>query len=115
MRDLQDLVHYEPGVAATGDPNRAGLTGLNIRGLQDNRVLTLVDGVRVPNFFSFGIAGFDTATGNLVDVDSLKRIEILRGPRPRFTAPMRSAASSRSSPSISMPHAWPTASASSPW
>jgi hemoglobin/transferrin/lactoferrin receptor protein len=80
VRDLQDLLRYEPGVTATGDPNRADITGINIRGLQDNRVQTLVDGVRISDFFSFGISGFNTATRNLVDVDSLKRVEIVRGP-----------------------------------
>lgn len=77
---ISDLIRYEPGVSVRSDPNRFGATGFNIRGLEDNRVLIQVDGVRVPDLFSFGPGPFNTSTRNLVDIDSLKRVEILRGP-----------------------------------
>src|SRR5687767_7854579 len=76
----RDLTRYEPNVTMTSDPNRFGATGFNIRGLTDNRVLMLVDGIRVPDFFNFGPGPFNVATRNLVDIDSLKRAEVLRGP-----------------------------------
>src|SRR5688500_15189941 len=53
-KGLRDLARYEPNVFVSSDPNRFGATGFNIRGLSDNRVLMLVDGIRVPDFFSFG-------------------------------------------------------------
>ena len=46
-RDIADLVRFEPGVTVSGTGSRFGLSGFNIRGIGGNRVLTLVDGVRV--------------------------------------------------------------------
>jgi hemoglobin/transferrin/lactoferrin receptor protein len=77
-RDIADLVRFEPGVSVGGTGSRFGLTGFNIRGIGGNRVLTLVDGVRVPEEFSFG--PFLSARRDFVDVDSLDRAEIARGP-----------------------------------
>ena len=77
-RDIADLVRFEPGVAVGGTGSRFGLTGFNIRGIGGNRVLTLIDGVRVPDEFSFG--PFLSARRDYVDVDSLSRAEIARGP-----------------------------------
>jgi len=61
--------------AATG---RAGNEGINIRGLEGNQVLMMVDGIRVPNSFSFG--SFATGRGDFLDVDGIKTVEVLRGP-----------------------------------
>lgn len=79
-RSIRDLVRYEPNVSVIGDPNRFGATGFNIRGLTDNRVLILVDGIPVPDYFDFGPGPFNVATRNLVDIDSVARMETLRGP-----------------------------------
>ena len=77
-RDIADLVRFEPGVTVAGTGSRFGLTGFNIRGIGGNRVLTVVDGVRVPDEFSFG--GFLSSRRDFVDIDSLERVEIARGP-----------------------------------
>ncbi|MEM1262783.1 MAG: TonB-dependent hemoglobin/transferrin/lactoferrin family receptor [Pseudomonadota bacterium] len=77
-RDIADLVRYEPGVSVAGTGSRFGLSGFNIRGIGGNRVLTVVDGVRIPEEFSFG--PFLSARRDFVDVDSLERAEIARGP-----------------------------------
>jgi hemoglobin/transferrin/lactoferrin receptor protein len=77
-RDIADLVRFEPGVSVAGTGSRFGLGGFNIRGIGGNRVLTLIDGVRVPEEFSFG--PFLSARRDFVDVDSLDRAEIARGP-----------------------------------
>lgn len=78
VRDIADLARFEPGVAVGGTGSRFGLSGFNIRGMGGNRVLTLIDGVRVPDEFSFG--PFLSARRDFVDVDSLNRAEIARGP-----------------------------------
>ncbi len=78
MRDIRDLVRYEPGVSVGGTGSRFGLEGFNIRGVDGNRVLTIVDGIRVPDEFSFG--PFLSAQRDLVDIDSISRAEIARGP-----------------------------------
>ncbi len=76
--DTADLVRFEPGVSVSGTGSRFGLTGFTIRGIGGNRVLTLIDGVRLPDEFSFG--PFLSARRDFVDVDSLERLEIARGP-----------------------------------
>ena len=77
-RDIADLVRFQPGVSVGGTGSRFGLGGFNIRGIGGNRVLTLVDGVRVADEFSFG--AFLNARRDFVDIDSLSRAEISRGP-----------------------------------
>ena len=86
--DIKDLVRFEPGVSVATQPSRFGATlastgrdgnsSFNIRGLGGNRVLFVVDGVRVPEGFAFGPAAF--GRGDYVDLDLLQSIEILRGP-----------------------------------
>ncbi len=78
VRDIADLVRYEPGVSVSGTGSRFGLSGFNIRGIEGNRVLTIVDGVRVADEFSFG--PFLSSRRDFVDVDSVAVVEIARGP-----------------------------------
>lgn len=80
VRTLQDLIRYEPGVSVNSDPTRFGANSFNIRGLEGNRVQILVDGIRAPSLYQFGIGPFNNSTRSFVDLDSLKRVEILRGP-----------------------------------
>lgn len=87
-RDLKDVFRNEVDVTVPSGPTRftaagsatgrAGNEGINIRGLEGNQVLMLVDGVRVPNSFAFG--SFATGRGDYLDVDSIKTAEVLRGP-----------------------------------
>ncbi|QRY79559.1 TonB-dependent hemoglobin/transferrin/lactoferrin family receptor [Pseudomonas sp. PDNC002] len=76
--DIKQLVRYEPGVSVSGSGSRFGLSGFTIRGIGGNRVLTQVDGVAVPSSFAFG--PFMDARRNYIDLDTAKRVEILRGP-----------------------------------
>jgi hemoglobin/transferrin/lactoferrin receptor protein len=88
VTDIKDLVRFEPGVSVPTSPSRFsaafssagrdGNSGFNIRGLGGNRVLFQVDGVRVPEGFSFGPASF--GRGDYVDLDLLQSVEIMRGP-----------------------------------
>ena len=80
VQNIQNLFRYEPGVSVNTDPNRFGASSINIRGLEGNRVLIQVDGVRAPSLFTFGVGPFNTSTRNMVDLDSMKRVEVLRGP-----------------------------------
>lgn len=80
VQSIQNLFRYEPGVAVNTDPNRFGASSINIRGLEGNRVLIQVDGVRAPSLFTFGVGPFNTSTRNMVDLDTMKKVEILRGP-----------------------------------
>lgn len=88
VRDIRDLVRNEPGVtvpraptrfgAALGLTGRDGSAGFNIRGLEGNRVLIQVDGIRVPAAFQFGASNF--GRGGYTEVTTVRAIEILRGP-----------------------------------
>ena len=72
----QDAVRYEPGVAVGNQPTRAGQGNYTIRGIGGNRVRVQVDGVKLPDF----PASNPASTRDTVEFDSLKRLEILRGP-----------------------------------
>lgn len=78
IKDIQGLVRFEPGVSVGGTGSRFGLSGFSIRGIGGNRVLTQVDGIGIPEAFDFG--GFLSARRNYVDLDTVKRVEIIRGP-----------------------------------
>lgn len=88
VTDIRDLVRFEPGVSVQRQParfnaalsatGRAGNDGFNIRGIGGNRVLIQVDGVRVPDGFSFGAQA--AGRGDYVDLGLIKSVEILRGP-----------------------------------
>ena len=87
VTDIRDLVRYEPGIsvprgptrfgAALGVTGRAGNEGFIVRGIGGNRVLIQVDGVRVPDGFTFGA---QSAGRDYVDIGLVKSVEILRGP-----------------------------------
>ncbi|MCF6288708.1 MAG: TonB-dependent hemoglobin/transferrin/lactoferrin family receptor [Proteobacteria bacterium] len=77
FRNIRDLVRYEPGVTVSGS-GRFGLSGFNIRGIGGDRILTLIDGAPIADEFSFGPNL--SSRRNFVDIDSLKAVEIIRGP-----------------------------------
>ncbi|MFJ4141369.1 TonB-dependent receptor [Pseudomonas sp. NPDC089734] len=78
VNTIRDLVRNEPGVSVGGAGQRGGTTGYNIRGIDNNRILTQVDGVDVPDSFFTG--PFAQTRRNYVDPEIVKRVEILRGP-----------------------------------
>lgn len=87
-RDLKSLLADEAGVTVPQQParfstvlsgtGRAGNAGLNVRGLEGNQVLMLLDGARLPQSFSFG--PFVTGRGDFIEPELLSTAEILRGP-----------------------------------
>jgi len=77
VRDIQDLVRYEPGVVVdrqTSVTNPWGqLNSFSIRGMGGNRVQLLVDGSRIQERVTDGSRDF-------VDPFNMKAVEIVRGP-----------------------------------
>lgn len=71
-QSLDDVLRYEPGVDSGGGP-RSMAEGPNIRGLSGDRVLTLLDGMRLT--FQSGHKG-----RIFIDMDQLKQVEVIRGP-----------------------------------
>lgn len=79
--DEADLLRDDPDVIMARDMRRHGATRINIRGIEDNRVVQLVDGVRLGDFFNGG--GPTNYTMNAVggpSLDFLRKVEIVRGP-----------------------------------
>ena len=87
VRDIRDAAKNIPNVSvrraparfglAQGDTGREGNAGFNIRGLDGNRVLMLVDGIRIPRSYSFGVNSFGRDS---LSIDLVKRIEVVKGP-----------------------------------
>ena len=78
VHDIKDLIRYEPGLSAGRSATRFGLGSIRIRGLDGNRVRIQTDGIAMPTSFSIG--SFSNANRNFTDLDTLKRVEIVRGP-----------------------------------
>lgn len=78
VRDLEDLFRYEPGVTVGTSFGRFGIGDIRIRGLGGNRVRIQTDGIAVSDAFLIG--SFSDANRNFVDLDTLKRAEVVRGP-----------------------------------
>lgn len=87
--DIRELAGRLPNVTVPRAPARFTLagssagrdqnSGFNIRGLEGNRVLMLVDGVRLPRSYSFSANAFGR---DYLDLGLVQRVEILRGAVP---------------------------------
>lgn len=78
VHDLDGLVRYVPGVSVPREGHRFGGNGFAIRGLEGNRVRILVDGIPLADAYSIG--QFASAGRDMVDMEMLERVEVLRGP-----------------------------------
>jgi len=81
--NIRELIRYEPGVEVgngAGDAARFGAKGFNIRGMDENRVKITVDGIDQANSFAPAGNPFQRAGRNYVDIDTMKRVEIVKGP-----------------------------------
>ncbi|MDO8540704.1 MAG: TonB-dependent receptor [Opitutaceae bacterium] len=91
--DLEPLTPAHFGEVVKGEPlvsapfttsgtgvtayQRSGYNSYNIRGIEGNRVLQQIDGIRVPDQFSLG--GSEIIGRDYVDPELFKRVEILHG------------------------------------
>lgn len=84
ITNIRELADTMPNVEVDRSANRmstdstsgrAGNASFNIRGLDGNRVLMLVDGVRMPRTYSFGGSSRDHANIGLTE-----RVELIKGP-----------------------------------
>ncbi len=72
---LQDLLRGETGLSVVNTGGLGKLSNVFLRGADSEQLLVLVDGVRV------GSATSGTTAFELLPVDQIERIEIIRGPR----------------------------------
>jgi hemoglobin/transferrin/lactoferrin receptor protein len=89
VQDIRDLVRDLPNVSvrrapqrfgpAIGSTGRDGNAGFNIRGLEGNRVLLTVDGVRIPRSLSGGLFGNAAFGRDYYDMGLVSKVEIVRG------------------------------------
>ena len=89
INDIRGLAQGLPNVSVKHAPSRFTVTGagnttgrdgnagFNVRGLDGNRVLMLQDGIRLPRSYINGNNAFGR---DMVGLDLLKRIELVRGP-----------------------------------
>lgn len=76
-----ELFRDDPDVVMSRDLRRFGATRINIRGIEDNRVVTMVDGVRLPDYYNGGgPTNFTMSASPSALADFLKQVEIVRGP-----------------------------------
>ena len=85
--DWRSLFKYDASISSQdfsrSDGERTYASGdkgnINIRGLEGNRVLTLIDGIPIPRF-SYGRSGtFAASRLNYVDFNNLGNVEVLKG------------------------------------
>ena len=74
---LESLFQYTPGVTLTKNP-RQGVQGINIRGIEGNRIKVIVDGVAQPSQFDSG-GTFLNSSGIDIDTDMIKSVEVVKG------------------------------------
>ena len=81
VTDLRDLFKYDAGVSIKSNAsnyfNNYGQNSINIRGMDENRVLVQRDGINLPNRYSFS---YQLGRGDYVDLSTLKSVEVLKGP-----------------------------------
>lgn len=68
---VADVLKFEPGISMGGDGVWA--TNINVRGMSENRLVTLVDGNRVETATDL------TASLSMVDVNDIQRVEVIKG------------------------------------
>ena len=85
--DFRDLFKYDASISSQdfsrSDGERTYASGdkgnINIRGLEGNRILTLIDGIPIPRF-SYGRSGtFAASRLNYIDFNTLGSVEVLKG------------------------------------
>ncbi|WP_261817709.1 TonB-dependent hemoglobin/transferrin/lactoferrin family receptor [Vibrio gallicus] len=74
---LKDTLNYTPGVQVQGS-GRFGVSGFNIRGMEDSRVKVMVDGVQQPVPYNPG-ATQQRKYSNTIETDTLAGIEVNKG------------------------------------
>ena len=81
--DIRNLLKDIPGVTTrkttrSGVRGTPGISDVNIRGLDGDRILFLIDGIRLPDRYEYG-GYYNLGQADYVDFSFLKSIEIIKG------------------------------------
>ncbi|MGH2708948.1 MAG: TonB-dependent receptor domain-containing protein, partial [Actinomycetota bacterium] len=74
VQSVQEVLRGVPGLHITNSGGLGKVTAVFLRGTNSNHVLVLIDGIRV------GSATTGTTAFQLIPIDQIERIEIVRGP-----------------------------------
>ncbi|MEZ5472166.1 MAG: TonB-dependent hemoglobin/transferrin/lactoferrin family receptor [Marinicella sp.] len=77
-QDIANAIMYEANVHIEDGGTRFGNSGINIRGVGENRVAIEIDGI--PNAKTFDLGSYSFATSGFPEIDLIQNIEILKGP-----------------------------------
>lgn len=72
---LEGLLKRLPGVSVTNNGGKGKTTSVFVRGAESDHVLVMIDGVKI------GSPTHGTTTFQFLPVDSIEKIEVVRGPR----------------------------------
>ncbi|WCE30621.1 TonB-dependent hemoglobin/transferrin/lactoferrin family receptor [Vibrio sp. SCSIO 43137] len=76
--DIKQALKFTPGVDVKGS-GRFGISGFNIRGVEDSRIKMMIDGVQQPVPYSAGRTE-QRSYPNSIEIDTLQSIEVNKGP-----------------------------------
>ncbi|WP_415035206.1 TonB-dependent hemoglobin/transferrin/lactoferrin family receptor [Azonexus sp.] len=80
IADETDLFRDDPDIVMNRDTRRHGAASVNIRGIEDKRIVQTVDGVRMSDPYTYGPTNFQVNNPLGVMPDFLRQVEIVRGP-----------------------------------
>ncbi len=75
VQSVQEVLRGVPGLGVTNSGGLGKATSVFLRGTNSDHVLVLIDGIRV------GSATFGRTAFQLIPIDQIERIEVVRGPR----------------------------------
>lgn len=79
LLDEADLFRDDPDVVMNRDMRRHGAASVNIRGIEDKRIVQTVDGVRMADPYTYGPTNFQVNSPLGVMPDFLRQVDIVRG------------------------------------
>lgn len=82
-----DLLRALPGITVTQSGPLGRTVGLFVRGMNSNQTLVMIDGVQINSLTTGQAELADLTTENIVSVENIERIEILRGPQSTLYGP----------------------------
>lgn len=78
VKDLGDIISNVPGVSI--DSFKLGVSTINIRGMNEEYTLVLVDGKRVSPSKGIDSNGYNSTAGAIPPINMIERVEVIRGP-----------------------------------